>query len=204
MTTVSRRPVVALCGPSAVGKGVLKERIQSAARDWGVHFGEPVVATTRPQRPDDGPCRRAGISPSDFEAGLRLGRIVLGHRPFGDDSPHQYGFVSRSLSGSPLLTEVHVSIISEFRQLLAGRATLVLGMIASEDVLAANLRLREGVGLDPTDFARRMNHSLTEIEQIQNAARDGTVDLVVACGLSERDPSMGALTAAALSHVGEL
>ncbi len=43
-------PLVALCGPSGVGKGIMKRHIKEEFPD----FIEPRVISTRPPRADDG------------------------------------------------------------------------------------------------------------------------------------------------------
>lgn len=60
---MGERNILGLVGPSGVGKGYAKEAIKSALP--GV-FVEPVVVTTRTQRPGDGADRRAGVSISEF------------------------------------------------------------------------------------------------------------------------------------------
>jgi len=102
--------VIALCGPSGVGKGFTKKLIQSTISPYA-SLREPVVCTTRPSRPDDNVSRRTGIHDSDFDKLIKSGSIVLSHRPFRNADTPRYGFASDSVRpGRPLLTEVHSSI----------------------------------------------------------------------------------------------
>lgn len=180
----------------------MKEHILQTAGERGIIVHEPVVVTTRPQRNDDGVSRRAGVSSADFALGVANGSIVLDHRPFGTHSAYQYGFDRVSLADSPLLTEVHSSILDDFSRRFADRETLILGMVASEEVLAANMQAREGAQLDPIDLAVRLERNATEIKEIEAGERDGIVDLVVCCDFDERSVARSILTATALRHLG--
>lgn len=183
-TEQSGGSVVALCGPSGVGKGHVKELIKHGV---GVNFSEPVVCTTRPSRADDGMARRAGLSEGKFAKLVERGDIVLPHQPFREPGSPWYGFDAGSFdTEQPILTEVHSTILKPFRTLFLGRRALTVCLISDDITRVANIMNREAV-TDSVDFDRRVHMGGLEIEEINAALHDRYVDAVLDCSLDRRN-----------------
>lgn len=130
--------IVALMGPSGVGKGYTKSLIVEEYSD----ISQPIVVTTRLRRADDGESRRAGISIEEFEMGVEKGDILLPHRPFEDESTPLYGFDAKSLNQPSILTELHPAILKQFKE-ATGDKLLVLAMVASPEFLRQAMLQRD-------------------------------------------------------------
>ena len=154
--------ILALAGPSGIGKGFIKKAI--VQRFGAGFFIEPVVATTRPRRPDDGPDRLPGIPLTEFWSQVEQGEIILNHQPFGVTG-HWYGFLSATLNNTsrPVLTEFHVDNIVPARNQFGNRLILI-GLVATDDSY-----LRENIANRSGDF-----HEATEV-RVQAAKREGSL-----------------------------
>lgn len=179
MLSPSKYPIVALCGPSGVGKSTLKARI----REHGdLEFAEPVVATTRDKRPDDDRSRMAGISDDVFDLLINKGEIILPHRPFREINSPRYGFMRDSfVDDSPVLTEVHSSILPNFRAHFEGRPIIIFGMLAARNTLSVNINARQADACTITDTALRLMMGQTEEEEVHAAHIAGIINHVVSC-----------------------
>lgn len=171
--------VVALCGPSGVGKGYVKKRAIDVLGD--VPLSEPVVATTREPRKDDGPDREAGIDAASFFTRVDDGDIVLPHRPFRDTNSPLYGFTRESLDAPYLLTEVHSTVLGEFHALFPSRPRMVMGFVADESTLAASIRDRQGDTSDGAGIELRLACASAEIAEIERGYEEGHVDRLYDC-----------------------
>ena len=174
------QPIIALCGPSGTGKGFTKQRIINELSLFD--FLEPVVCSTRPTRADDGQSRRAGLSYERFMEEVAQGMIVLPHQPFREGSSHWYGFSLESFytSKSPVLTEVHSSIISEFIKLMeTNHRILVLGLIGERSVRETSMVNRSGLESPNGDIDLRITNGGIEIEEIMAAYGKSLVNHVL-------------------------
>lgn len=178
--------IVALCGPSGVGKGYAKKLIGDSIP---MGFSEPVVCTTREARVDDGVSRRAGLAVNDFHKLVERGDIVLAHQPFRVPESPWYGFDAESLdSEGHVLTEVHSTILKEYGNRCIGRKTLTLGLVSDDATRLQNIRGRQAV--DAQDLDLRMDMGRQEIEEIWDAHCAGTIDTVLDASLHVREVSM--------------
>lgn len=84
-----KKNIIAISGPSGVGKGYVKSLIINAIDE---EIFEPVVVTTREKRSDDNISRRAGLSTIEFEEDVKERRILFPHRPFEDENTPLYGY----------------------------------------------------------------------------------------------------------------
>jgi guanylate kinase len=170
---VSESIVVGITAPSGSGKSFMTDVI---SEKWP-GFQKPVVATTRAPRTDIIEPHRVCLGRDAFNEAVKKGEIVLPHRPFrGADTP-EYGFVRDTLEqGGPILTEVHSSIIGDFRELLVERRVIIVGMVASRATLSMNLFNRDGQN---NEFDFRMQSSVCEADQITQSLNSGLIDLVV-------------------------
>jgi guanylate kinase len=184
--TMERKPIVALCGPSGIGKERVKDTIKGA---FAVAPSEPVVMTTRPSRENERGSRTTGILESDFKALVSSGQVVLPHRPFRGANTAIYGFSAESFEpATAQLTEVHSTIIEPFRNHNADRPTLVIGMVARVSLLEQNL-LSRSPGAQPSDIELRLHLAEAEMEEIVEATKSGLVDAVFSFDQSLRDQS---------------
>jgi dihydroorotate dehydrogenase (fumarate) len=165
---MEKRNIIAVCGPSGVGKGYTKNLIQNIN---GVSFVEPVVATTRPIRSDDGVHRLAGLTDKEFADMVETGLVVLPHQPFGDNTAY-YGFIEESFKNGNILAEVHSSILKEFREYFKNDNLLIFAMEASDDFLRESMKKR---GTN-TDIDLRVAKNKEEVAQIREARQNGIID----------------------------
>lgn len=175
-----KQKVIALCGPSGVGKGYTKNLIMSSLSD--IKFAEPIVATTRPARPNDGISRLSGLTEKQFLTMVEVGMIVLPHRPFGEGTD-LYGFVATSLNKENLLTEVHPSIIDEFINYFKDSDVMIYALKASEQFLLKVLKDRG----DTKNVSLRIFKSKSEIAQIEKAKQKGQISEVLEVNFENRD-----------------
>lgn len=178
-----RGVAVALCGPSGVGKGYTKELIK---RRLPVELNEPIVVTTRPARSDDGISRRAGLSPKDFHDLVEAGEVVLPHQPFRQTYSHWYGFAARSLNiDGHILTEVHSTLLPDFRQNCSNHRVLIIGMLGDLSTRFANVSDRGPI--DKNELNLRIAMGQKETDEIKIANEAGLVDVVFDCSFERRD-----------------
>lgn len=114
--------IIALSGPSGIGKGYFKEAILSKHPD----VQELIWYTTRGLRPNE--FNRKSISDSEFEALLDEGNMVLVQEIFG----HRYGVSRDDLSreSGGWLTEVHPYVVSEAKHI--NPQIITIGMMTED------------------------------------------------------------------------
>jgi len=172
--------IVALCGPSGVGKGYVKDLVLQRA---SVAVFEPVVITTRKERSDDGRNRRAGIAIADFQNEVELGTAILPHQPFGENAPY-YAFDSDSFRHRNLLTEIHPLILEQFRATFSSEKLLVLAMTAEEDFLRGTILQRNP---DAIDIGLRIANGALETNLISRGKKSGAIDQTFEITQDNRD-----------------
>ncbi|MEA2065207.1 MAG: hypothetical protein U9O66_02840 [Patescibacteria group bacterium] len=79
--------IIALVGPSGVGKNFAKQAIKNQFPE----LSELTVFTTRARRSSDGLDRKTDISVDNFLKMKKERKIIVAHQPFGPDSDW-YGF----------------------------------------------------------------------------------------------------------------
>lgn len=167
------KDIMGLVGPSGVGKGFSKQQIENI---FAGQLTQPVVATTRKRRDNDGPDRLSGLDTETFKRLLQDEQVVFAHQPFGNTGDW-YGFIRESFSANqPILTEVHIENVLPFRHFFGSRLALV-GMIASQPYLEANLEARNTETVE--EKAARVAASLTEIESILTFYEQGHIDHLI-------------------------
>jgi len=166
-----KRNIVALCGPSGVGKGYLKGLIKEYKEFC---FFEPIVATTRLTREHDGVDRLAGLSEKVFSQLISEKKVVLVSQPFGHNTP-LYGFIEESFNPKSILTEVHSSILKDFTEYFRNDNLIILGLDACEDYLH-NAMIENG--LEYGDIELRIKASRTEREQIKDALDSNYIEKI--------------------------
>jgi len=200
MINFGENGVIALTGPSGVGKGFTKEKILELAPDG---FAEPVVASTRHARMDDGTSRLAGLSEQDFDRLIESGEVILPHQPFRLDGSPRYGFVAESLvTNKPILTEVHSSIIDVFKQKFDGRA-MIIGMIATRETLLENILARQGSQFDGVGVDLRVDSATQEVQEIFDAYASEDIDVLFSCDPSERDYAQTRIVSMVAEYLGD-
>jgi len=174
--------IIGLVGPSGVGKGYCKDALKNEYLDT---FTEPVVATTRPQRPTDGVDRKAGIPLEEFMAMRDNGIVVLAHQPFGSGSPW-YGFTVESLESGDkvVLTEVHVDNVEPFRKKYGDRVKLI-ALVADQDYLQRNLLSRSTESIEEAQL--RLEQAIKEVEMIGGFLEQGLLDAVIEVSDNNRE-----------------
>ena len=177
---MQKRNVIALCGPSGVGKGFTKNLIRENAN--GVEFTEPAFATTRPARGDDSGHRLAGLSIDEFNDMVDAGMVIIPSQPFGEGTPY-YGLVETSIKSGNILTEVHPCILKDFKEYFKDDNLLILAMEATDEFLRESMTGR-GTG---DDIELRVAKSKDEIAQIREAMKEGLIDGLWNINFAERD-----------------
>lgn len=179
-----RSSVVALCGPSGVGKGYTKNRLLA---QFSGMYAEPVVVTTRPVRADDigAAGRRAGVPDAEYQKLVSSGAIILDHRPFREPTTPRYGFDAEStFQPKPLLTEVHSTIIEDFSKIFADRRVFVVGFLAAKEMLRENVNLRDD---STNDIDTRIRMGQLEQEEILQAYDNGLITRLYGINELNRD-----------------
>ena len=133
--------IIALIGPSGVGKNYLKSAIKKKFPE----IKELTVLTTRPTRESDGIDRRAGLEEDYFLKEVKSGRIIAAHQPFADLG-YWYGFSKEQIDyllskEETILTEVHVDNAEFFRKKYADKIVMI-GVTAALDYLDKNIQER--------------------------------------------------------------
>lgn len=157
--------IIALSGPSGIGKGFVKEAIRR--RYPGMP--ELTVVTTRSRRPSDGVDRETDVPIAMFLKQQNEREIILAHQPFGIQHDW-YGFrrsqIDQGLNrGECMLTEIHPDNINPFYELYPS-SLFVFGFIAPENYIRKNLQARD---TEPqTEQERRIQQSIYEMNQIRH------------------------------------
>jgi guanylate kinase len=171
--------VIGLTGPSGVGKGFAKKAILAAYQGLLV---EPIVATTRPRRDDDGADRQAGMSDTEFDTLVSSGEIIFAHSPFNNN--FRYGFLHSSFQNdAATLTEVHVDNIPRFREQFRDSLFLI-GIFASKKYLESNLHDRDTT---TSDLNIRLDAATAEVAKIKRLHRIGVINEIISVGFRNRE-----------------
>lgn len=164
--------IIALSGPSGIGKGFVKETIRR--RYPGML--ELTVVTTRSRRTSDRIDRETDIPVDVFLKQRNEGEIILAHQPFGEQHDW-YGFrrsqIDDGLMRSEcMLTEIHPDNIDPFYELYPS-SLFVFGFIAPENYIRKNLQARD---TEPqTEQERRIQQSMHEMNQIRHWQDQGRI-----------------------------
>lgn len=172
---INSSPLIAIIGPSGVGKGFLGDKIREIAPEVAV----PSIYTTRLQRPSEKPSEaRKFVGDSVFSALEMAELIVLSHRPFRRSDSPRYGFEKKSLLDPTrtALTEVHSTILKPFRSTVIHRPVLMIALTANKSVLRENIAERQGTFDDGVSDAERVLSAEQETEEIVTAYDAGVVD----------------------------
>ena len=176
--------IIALVGPSGVGKNFAKQAI----KDKFPQLLELTVYTTRAKRSSDGLDRKADIPVSDFLKMEQEGEIIATHQPFGPEGDW-YGFSRKQIdemldNNNLILTEIHPDNILLFKKLY-GDKVFTVALTAEKNYLEHNLRLR-GSEKD-IDREVRLNRAFNEIKTIQEMWKEKLIDRVTDVGWNNRD-----------------
>ena len=169
--------IIALCGPSGVGKGYVKQHLLS-------HFPtavQPTVVTTRPSRSSDGTDRKAGVTTQSFFHMVNSGQVIFANQPFGID---WYGFEKKTIEGELVITEVHVDNVVPFVQFF-GSKLVIVALIADSDYLSLNLNQRGSE--TRADQEARLKVAKREVSKIRDFEKAGAVQIVLQVSMINRD-----------------
>ncbi|MDP2684837.1 MAG: hypothetical protein Q8P20_07425 [bacterium] len=176
--------IIALVGPSGVGKNFAKQAI----KDKFPQLVELTVYTTRNKRSSDGLDRKADIPVSDFLKMEQEGKIIAAHQPFGSKGDW-YGFIRKQIdemldNNDLILTEIHPDNILLFKKLY-GDKVFTVALTAEKDYLEHNLRSR-GSEKD-IDLEVRLDRAFDVIKTIQEMWKEKLIDRVIEVGWDNRD-----------------
>ncbi len=176
--------IIALVGPSGVGKNFAKQAI----KDKFPQLIELAVYTTRNKRSTDGLDRKAGMPVGDFLRMKNEGEIIGAHQPFGSKSDW-YGFSRKQIdemldNNNLILTEIHPDNIALFKNLY-GNKVFTVALTAKNDYLEHNLKSR-GSEKD-IDREARLDKAFDEIKTIQIMLEKKLIDRVINVGWNNRD-----------------
>jgi guanylate kinase len=164
--------IIALLGPSGVGKGLLKSYLIKQAT---VDFIVPKVFTTRPSRKDDLDNNKVSISQEEFEFKVQEGTIIYPHL-IRYSSGYLYGFSRDDLALYPannLLIELYPPLLELFKNKYQ-KGLISFALLASKNRLTNNLMRRE----TETEFSLndRIKLGQKEEEIILNFNKLGYID----------------------------
>lgn len=176
--------IIALVGPSGVGKNFVKQAI----KDKFPQLVELTVYTTRPKRSSDGLDRKTDIPIDNFLIMKQKGEIIAAHQPFGLEGDW-YGFsryqIEEMLDNNNLiLTEIHPDNILLFKKLY-GDKIFTVALTAEKDYLEHNLRLRDSE--KDIDREVRLNKAFDEITTIQEMWKEKLINKVIDVGWHNRE-----------------
>ena len=160
--------VLALSGPSGVGKGHLKRLLVESLPNVAAL---PFASTRRP-RASDGDDLISGLELDAFEAHVAAGRIDLPSNPYGSE---WYGIWKPALDLARqaemlVVTEVHPSQVPAWRS-SSLKPLSVVGLVASDIYLKSNLLLR-----GDADWQRRLAAANRERLALAAYAAQGELD----------------------------
>jgi len=133
--------IIALLGPSGVGKGLLKSYLIKQAT---VDFIVPKIFTTRPSRKDDLDSNKVSISQEEFELQVEEGTIIYPHS-IRYSTGYLYGFSRDDLALYPannLLIELYPHLLELFKNKYQ-KDLISFALLASKNRLKKNLMRRE-------------------------------------------------------------
>lgn len=176
--------IIALVGPSGVGKNFAKQAI----KDRFPQLVELTVYTTRNKRPSDGLDRKGDIPSGDFLRMKQKREIIAAHQPFGSEGDW-YGFFRKQIdemldNNNLILTEIHPDNILLFKELY-GDMIFTIALTAEKDYLEHNLRSR-GSEKD-IDREVRLDRAFDEIKTIQEMWKEKLIDRVIEVGWDNRE-----------------
>lgn len=150
--------IIALSGPSGIGKGYFKEAVLSKYPS----IQELIWYTTRALRPNEH--NRKSISESEFNTLLDAGKLVLPQGMFG----HRYGIALDDLSreSGDWLTEIHPYVVAEAKRI--NPHIITIGMM-TEDIglLRERLSVRRKTE-DPAEIETRLSVAEREMSAIKS------------------------------------
>lgn len=149
--------IIALSGPSGIGKGYAKEAILKVNPE----VKEAVWYTTRELRP--GEKNRKSISNIEFDAMEHAGKLVLIQEMFG----HRYAMCKEDLTATEdvILTEIHPYVAQEAKK--NNPDIVLIGMVTDDiELLRERLSVRRKTE-SPEEIERRLQTAMTEIAAIR-------------------------------------
>lgn len=149
--------IIALSGPSGIGKGFMKESILANRPD----ISELVWYTTRALRPNE--ANRKSISEDEFAQLVAAGKLALVQGMFG----HRYGIAIDELCGKTgvCLTEIHPFAVAEARQI--NPKIKMVGLITEDLTLLRERLLLKRKTEDPEEVELRLKAAVDEMKAIK-------------------------------------
>lgn len=148
--------IIALSGPSGIGKGYVKEAILKENPD----VKEAVWYTTRELRP--GEKNRKSITNAEFDSLKLTGKLVLVQDMFG----HRYAMCKEDLMTTDgiILTEIHPYVVREAK--IINPNIFFIGMITDDiELLRERLSVRRKTE-SPEEIEHRLQTAMMEISTI--------------------------------------
>ncbi len=175
--------IIALVGPSGVGKGYAKNIIRKNFPD----IKELFVYTTRKKRECDLKDRKF-LSLATFLLKKSRNEIIGAHKPFGDNSDW-YGFSKKQINGylnkkEIIITELHLDNIILFKKLFKNRLYLI-SLVASLDYLKYNLKLRNSENRNI--IAKRLDCARKEISLLYSYYNESLINRIFELNFDNRD-----------------
>lgn len=149
--------IIALSGPSGIGKGFMKESILTNHPD----INELVWCTTRALRPNE--ANRKSISEDEFAQLVAADKLTLVQGMFG----HCYGLAVNELQGKEgiWLTEIHPFVVEGARSI--NPKIKMVGLITEDlDLLRERLLLKRKTE-DPAEVEVRLKAAIDEMKAIK-------------------------------------
>jgi guanylate kinase len=168
--------IIALVGPSGVGKNFVKQAIKNQYPE----LSELAVYTTRRRRPSDGLDRKTDITTEDFMKMKNEGKVIGAHQPFGKEGDW-YGFSRDQIDGmlksdQMVLTEIHPDNIQLFKKIF-GDQIFAIALIAEKQYLGHNLEERNSEKPEEKDY--RLDKADKEIRSIREMHENGSIDKMI-------------------------
>lgn len=176
--------ILALVGPSGVGKNYLKSAIY---KDFP-EIKELTVFTTRPRRKSDGIDRVAGLEKQYLFDMAEKGEMVAVHKPFSD-LDYWYGFSKKQITellsqNKNILTEIHVDNVEFFKKKYS-REIFIIGITALTDYLDKNIQSRGSE--NESDRIARLKMAEKENAEIKKLYSDKFIDRIFEANWENRD-----------------
>jgi guanylate kinase len=176
--------IIALVGPSGVGKNYLKSSIKK--KFPGVV--ELTVFTTRPSRESDGVDRKAGLDLEYFMSRVESGEIIAAHQPFAE-LDYWYGFSKEQIDDlldkdDIILTEIHIDNVDFFRKEY-GDKVFMIGITAALDYLDKNIQERGSE--QALERSIRLDKAESENSAVRDFYANHAVDKVFEANWENRD-----------------